>query len=227
MFKQRTCVATLVAAGLLSYASVSDADSILVGTLGVSENCAPFGCPAVFGLETYQQVYSSGVFDGPITISSITFFDTFAGGTHGNAVDHGTYTISFSTTSAAVGGLSETFADNVGADSQEFFSGDLGGPMGGPSFTVSGTPFEYDPALGNLLLQVDIDGASSPQPHTFHDSNSNNGLFSRMLAHSDGLIVVDTTGLVTEFNRPVPEPATILLLGIGLAGFLGCSWRRA
>jgi hypothetical protein len=224
---RRTTIATLVAGGFLTALPAADADSILVGTLGVSENCAPFGCPALFGLETYQQVYSSSLFDGAIAISSLTFFDTFAGGTHGNAVDHGTYTISFSTTSAAVGGLSETFADNVGADSQEFFSGDLGGPMGGTSFTVSGTPFEYDPALGNLLLQVDIDGASSPQPHTFHDSNTNNGLFSRMLAHSDGLIVVDNTGLVTEFNRPVPEPATILLLGIGLAGFFACSWRRA
>lgn len=226
MRKQRTVVAALVAAGFLTALPAARADSIFVGTLGVHENCAPFGCSAVLDQVGYQQVYSSSVFDGPIEISSITFFDTFEGGAHGNDVDPGTFTISFSTTSAAVDGLSTTLEDNVGADVQEFFSGDLSGPIGGTHFTIVGTPFEYDPALGNLLMQVDMEDVVSVQPHTFYDANNGNGLFSRVIRHADDDNIADSVGLVTEFNRPVPEPTAIFLFGLGLAGLLRFRRRR-
>ena len=72
--------------------------------------------------------------------------------------------INLSTTSQVPDGLSNTFAENVGADDTVVFNGALPlssavtGPDGGPKafdivITLQ-TPFWYDPTAGNLLLDV-------------------------------------------------------------------------
>src|SRR5262249_54418855 len=69
--------------------------------------------------------------------------------------------VNLSTTNKTPDGLSSTFADNVGADDAQVFSGPLSAAItftGNPTnfevvinFT---TPFFYNPAKGNLLLDV-------------------------------------------------------------------------
>jgi hypothetical protein len=100
----------------------------------------------------YQQVYDSGLFSGPVSITGITFFKlNFLTG----EVAAANYTMSLSTTAAVVNGLSATLADNLGADNQAFFTGALGGPLGATGeLALLGTAFPYDPTLGNLLLNV-------------------------------------------------------------------------
>src|SRR5262249_39157969 len=114
-------------------------------------DCAPFGC----ALE-YQQVYGNSLFSGAVTITGLTFFNNnFVPGSIADA----NYVISLSTTAAAVNGLSSVFADNLGTDNQVFFSGPLGGLIGASNeFTITGTSFSYDPAMGNLLLTITKDG---------------------------------------------------------------------
>jgi hypothetical protein len=201
---------------LSAVAATAQAGTILVGTLGGSDgNCIPFSCPAVFAVGTYQQVYASSAFSGAVWINSLTFFNTvvdIAG--EGNSVAPGTYAISLSTTSVAVGALSPIFANNIGPDNQVIFSGSLGGPLSGTSFSVGGTPFFYNPALGNLLLNVSITGATNTNPLTFFDTNYSSVFFSRMYP-GDG--DSSNTGLVTRFDvTAIPEPQTWILAAMGL-----------
>ena len=131
----------------------SAAGTIVIGAPGnpFDGDCAPFGCAV-----EYQQVYGAGLFPGAITITGLTFFnDNFVPGSIADAE----YTISLSSTTAAVDGLDATFANNLGSDNALFFSGGLGGPISPTNeFTISGTAFSYDPANGNLLLSIMSDG---------------------------------------------------------------------
>jgi hypothetical protein len=222
-------VVAVAMATLLGGAASLEAAPILVGTLGggapIDENCIPFGCPTTIGIGLYQQVYSSTVFSGPTTINSITFFDTFSSILpNPNAVTPATYTFRLSTTARAVGLLSTTLASNVGADDALFFSGLLGGPIAGTRLTIAGAPFLYNPAGGNLLLQIQVSGAGI-ETGVSMDADFENGLFSRAFNNNFAPTGVDADGLglVTEFNATVPEPATLLLLGGGLAS---AGWRR-
>ena len=200
------------------------ADSITSGAPGDPFNgdCAPFGCTV-----EYQQVYGASLFPSAITITDITFFnDNFVPG----SIAPANYTISLSTTSAAVNGLDTTFANNLGADNAVFFSGVLGGLIGPTNqFTITGTPFNYNPALGNLLLAATSDG-DGLQFSVFLDfqSNAPTGTFSR-ISSFDLSGVADTvqtdTGLVTQFTyraptSSVPEPGTLWLLATALIGLV-------
>jgi len=73
-----------------------------------------------------------------------------------------------STTTRSVAGLSATFAENIGADNTLVLSGTLNwatGNVPGPGNTLQfdmvfpfTTPFLYDPAAGNLLLDIHLSG---------------------------------------------------------------------
>ena len=77
-----------------------------------------------------------------------------------------------STTTRSVAGLSMTFADNLGADNTLVFNGTLNwttGNLPGPGNTRQfdivfpcTTPFLYDPAAGNLLLDTQLSGNGEP-----------------------------------------------------------------
>jgi len=199
-------------------------------------NCIPFGCGDLergAGTGTrYQQVYSASDFSSELDISGVTFFLTQSvpySGTLGY-LDGGTYTVSLSTTSEPVDGLNlSNFDANVGADNTMIFSGSLPAsvPFGG-SFTLenAGT-FLYNPAAGNLLMDIQITGITAPSSFTLLDARNGTagGIFSRADNLSTGS---NDYGLVTQFDATVPgipainaipEPSSIALLGLVLGSF--------
>jgi len=192
-------------------------------------NLAQFSVPS----QRYQQVYSSTEFSA-LTITDILFRpDVLVGSAFSSTLAN--VRIDLSTTSAAVDGLSMTFANNVGADNTTVFNGALSlsssftGPAGGPKdFDIVihlSTPFFYNPANGNLLMDVrNFSGGFTTQfdaANTLGDSVSRADTFSTGNVNSATADFAETVGLVTEFVSGVPEPASFALLlagGIALAG---------
>jgi hypothetical protein len=172
-----------------------------------SGNCIPFGCPAHFGTTTYQQVYASNTFPGAVSITGIDFLNTQF--LNGAVPAGGTYTLSLSYTSKSPGVLDLTNpANNITSGSQTFFSGTLPAISDGV-MAFTGTPFAYDPALGNLLLTVRVSGGIdsslfldfSQTPTT----QTGRAFFGTTTGGNDG-------GLVTAFITAVtaPPPAAVL-----------------
>ncbi|HXM43818.1 MAG TPA: PEP-CTERM sorting domain-containing protein [Bryobacteraceae bacterium] len=216
-------------------------------------NCDPFGCPAFFGLGTYQQVYLASAFPGVINIDDLAFFQGQILQNGGQPAG-GTYTFSLSYTSDAPGGLDLTNPNNnVTSGSATFFSGTLPAlaPDSGPNvLSFSGSPFAYNPADGNLLLTISITGATNSLPFLYLDEAqcgpatpcpigstvvSSNAYFGSVkgVPVSGGN---DVGGLITAFSYtasivPTPEPGSVFLVlaGIGMIGYHGRrgSARRA
>ena len=215
---QKWVVLTATALVALASAGIVQADLVIgaPGDAGAG-NGFPFGFA---GGNQYQQVYDATQFPGPITITVLEFFQTqhVIAGAHARL---GTYTISLSTTSKSVNGLDiTTFSNNIGADDTTVFSGVLGGVAVGSEFDIIfSTPFTYDPANGNLLLNIIAAYSESGDRNTlFLDARNgtSGGLFSRAQNYGNGF---DDYGLVTGFG--VPEPSSVILLGIALLAAAG------
>lgn len=133
-----------------------------------NNNAFPFDIAASsLSSQRYQQVYSAGQFaavPGGGYITQIIFRpDT---GSHGSAFSStlGSMTIQLSTTTAGPDGLNTTFANNIGTNAVTVYYGSLPlnsactGPANGPKdFDIAinlKTPFFYNPAQGNLLMDV-------------------------------------------------------------------------
>jgi hypothetical protein len=193
---------------------------LTIGT-PTGNNCFPFGCHLSGAASTtYQQVYAASAFvGGPLAISGLSFIST------SGAPNGGTYTLSLSTTPAAVNGLDlATFANNVGGDNTQVFSGSLAGQFSGGVLSFSFAPFIYDPTVGNLLLNISVAGNPVTGLTNFFQAmnGDSGGLFSR--AHDFGIVFANS-GLVTTFDvrrgDQVPEPTTgvLLILGGAVARF--------
>jgi PEP-CTERM motif len=232
----------LITAGIYASPLCQPGTSGITCTVGTpaqtgNGNCDPFGCPAFFGLDTYQQVYSSSTLLN-MMIGSITFFDTQVH--NGGNPAGGNFTISLSYTNAQPGGLDLTNPNNnIGSDSEVFFTGSL--PtlttigVGAREMTLTGgTSFDYNPADGNLLLTLTVTSAADGSPFLYLDqagdmSQTSNAYFSTVLGQqvNGGN---DVGGLVTAFSgqplgSSVPEPGSIMLFVTG-AGILALAWKR-
>jgi hypothetical protein len=186
----------------------------------------------------YQQVYNASQFGSiPLNISGVAFRpDAQFGSTFSQTFPN--VVIKLSTTQGTVGGLSDTFATNEGADLTTVFQGALtltssfSGPANGPkNFDVLinfGTNFTYNPADGNLLLEVQNYGATlngNIYLDAVHDSPETSRVYTIFGNDADTAVGESdspyTDGLVTEFvtgATDVPEPISLLLLGGSLFG---------
>jgi hypothetical protein len=195
------------------------ADTLVVGTTS-GGNCIPFGC---FATSEYQQVYSNSAFSSAITITGLTFFDTF---NPGGSFDSGTYQFFLSSGGSTVGSLNSNLSSNIGANNQLFFSGTLSGPTGA-QFTISGAPpFIYNPASGDLLLTI-LSNSNSTSVFGYVDS-ANTSQIERGLVDAFGTEVDNGFGLVTQFNyiASVPEASTWAMMLLGFAGIGFVGYRR-
>jgi hypothetical protein len=217
-------------------AAVPAAAQITIGTPEPGGGlCLPFGCDAS-RTTRYQQVYAASAFAGPIAIGALTFHHTqFAPGA--GLFAPGTYTLSLSVTPRGPGTLTEAFDANVGGPAHHFATLTLSGSAAAPTFTVVGTPFRYDPALGHLLADWHIAGTGhiplSPFETTYFDADYA-GVVTSSAWNTEwvpGLIgsELDGVGLVTTFGpavSTVPEPATVVLLTGGVLPIGGVARRR-
>jgi hypothetical protein len=142
--------------------------------------------------------------------------------------------INFSTTLRAPDALMPTFADNVGVDDTVVFGA---GPLplrgDGTSFSLGPrialtTPFFYNPALGNLLL--DVRNFSGVPTTDFDATGDMNDSVSRVYANSVSSPTadrVDSIGLITGFQaEPIPEPASVMLSLLGGATLACLAWSN-
>ena len=211
-------VAAPLALALL--ASAAAAQTVVVpnalATLeGNAQNAFPFGItvghPAT---QRYQQVYAASQFAGIAASQQITEirFRPNAGATFDPWSNTMNVEVRLSTTAAAPDALSATFAENIGAGETLVYAGPLTistaqtgpalpGPMDFDMVIVLQTPFAYDAAAGNLLLDIVRDGFT-PQTNKFLDSHGESGDgVSRVHAPSATAVTgsADTVGLPTQF----------------------------
>jgi hypothetical protein len=201
----------------------------------------------------YQQVFDAGQFSrltpGGGLINRIAFRGHGPGTPFTGTVPQ--LQVNLSTTSKSPDNLSSTFAENVGPDDTQVFSGPLqtavtftGNPTNFEVVINFTTPFNYDPAKGNLLLDVrnaqggvevppldqELDGANATGDSVSRVYNYGN-VAATAAGQTGGVDEKDTYGLITHFNainavsRKVHGSAGTFDIGLPLAGTPGIECR--
>jgi hypothetical protein len=210
----------------LSGAPASAGVSLVVGTAN-NGNCYPFKCndTGITSGESidYEQIYSQNAFTGPITISTLNFFN-YTGYNATAPVIDGDYLITLSTTTSPLGSGYPISLSNT----ETFFNGALGGETG--NLTITGTPYTYNPSDGNLVMEVVATNQAGIYNYTtngYFNSDSTGSSTTRaydLLGGEYAGAYNDNIGLVTGFNA-VPEPATWAFMLIGVGG-VGAAMRK-
>jgi hypothetical protein len=237
LFTTTGAVFVILGAVNAAQAEILTVPSNLSSTEGNVNNASPFRFAG-----RNQQIFAASEFtflSQPALITKISFRpDAIFGEPFSATIPN--IQIALSTTSATVDGLSEIFADNIGADETVVFSGALllssaftGSATGPKDFDISinlQTPFLYDPSLGNLLLDVKNFSNNSEIP-VFDAQNVLGDSVSRRwidnvnsptaLPGNNPNDFSNSIGLVTRFTSftptSVPEPSTTL--GLSIFGF--------
>lgn len=198
-----------------------------------------------------QQVFNADQFlSGPVTFTGVAFRAngaSFGGvfGGPGTAFTRTTqgFRLQLSTTSASADNLSTSFAANTGINVIDviprsdvtYSSTALSSNGSTKDFDVTfdfANPFSYDPAMGNLLLDITSFGGSNRSGTTLDgQSVTGDGTSSLFLQNgTGGSGSASTFGYVAQFQTAdvtgaVPEPGTWAMMIIGF-GAAGASMRR-
>lgn len=194
----------------------------------------------VFGSGRYQQIYSSSLFSGAVSISSVAF------STDQDSLYSADISMRLTTTSRAVGLLSSNLDSNFSAPLTTVYSNALfsqtivgGSESFGLVFDFSAAPFLFDPGSGNLLMDIQISNQSLipeqfPAFTGFSQGGTGVGTAYSRAWDTAGVLGLgsDTGGLRTKIESTavaIPEPETYLLLlaGLGLLGFVTRARREA
>lgn len=171
------------------------------------------------GAIRYQQVYDASVFHslppGGAWILNVLFREDCSNTRGGNSA-RTNIEIFLSTTVRSPDGLSAVFSENAGFDAMKFvgptnraFEGSLNScqfrPSAGWDTLFVGTPFFYNPAKGNLLLELRSPGALEAQPrgHVILDAvdgvDGSSRVYGTSLTEPEAEFA-DTLGLATQFT---------------------------
>lgn len=212
-------VAMLIASASLISTPAISSTNVSVGEAS-SGNCYPFGCFTYEGGTLYQQVYTASAFSTPVSIHALGFANYgAAGGDLGDA----TFSIEFFLTSRPSNALSSDLASNRGDFLGNFGSFQIAG-LAPSNLTLTGTAFNYDPSLGNLLMQVTTLSVSRTADYRSyfvadHVGEDTSRAFTNADGTHTGIGALRTTFTVTPLSA-VPESATwaMMLAGFGLMG---------
>ncbi len=225
MLSGRMAGATLALALLTALPAAGD---IVIGPMHVSTgNYIPFDPVPGSGPYPmdYQQIYNHEVFPGRTTITSVGF-ESVTGTSPDESFD---LTVGLGTAATTLTTPSAQFADNKGPDFTTVFSGIIKttgmGNIDPFDLVIPTTPFTYDPAKGDLLLDIVLHttptGGFGP---TMTASDTPD--ISRIFTYSGTTQTQVSYGLTTRFGT-VPEPGAVaFLIGAGLSGAVFALRRR-
>jgi hypothetical protein len=177
------------------------------------------------GPGTFQQLYSSSQFTGPILITGIAFRpdETFSVSSVHVVIPQLTVRLSTFSKSAAL--FSTSYSANKGLDEAVVFDSSVdwrstdmpGSTPNNFDFKIPlSRSFVFDPSNGSLLMSFSANGASGNAEADTH-SSGNAGI--GMMALNGG--VIPGYVLITEFEVvAVPEPRVGVLIMVGLLGAL-------